>query len=85
MPESLGSLSDKDGPLGPYLRFHAFNTYGWHLASETQPVQPQGYESIEWRYLPEYAQPQDFIEERMRALNNQRVKALRELMGVGHG
>jgi len=82
MPESLGSLSDKDGPLGPYLRFHAFDSYGWHLAGREPPVQPEGYEGIEWTYLSEYAQPHDFIEERMRALNNQRVIALRELMGV---
>jgi len=82
MPECLGSLSDKDGPLCAYLRFHALNVYGWHPANEEKPSQPEGYEEIEWCYLPEYAHPKEFIGERMRQLNSQRVIALRRLMGI---
>jgi hypothetical protein len=85
MPECLGSLSDKAGPLGSYLKYHAYAVYGWHLDGETPPAQPEGYERIEWNYLSAYDEPQDFIEGRMGELNNQRVVILRGLMGQVDG
>ncbi|MBT0958671.1 hypothetical protein IV417_14875 [Alphaproteobacteria bacterium KMM 3653] len=82
MPEALGSLSDKLGPLGPYLKYHAYSVYGWHLKSEAVPEMPEGYEEIRWTYFEEIDDPLAFIHDRLKKLNNQRVKLLRPLMGL---
>jgi hypothetical protein len=80
MPEYFGSLSDKEGPLCAFLKYHAWECYGWHPASTRPPSKPDGYDTVEWRYLPAIADPRSFIRQRMNALDNQRVRLLRELM-----
>ena len=79
MPEYFGSLSDKQGPLCAYLRYHAWERYNWHI-SPPPPEKPEGYEALEWRYLRAIDNPQTFVQERMQTLGNQRVLKLRELM-----
>ncbi|MBM9593438.1 hypothetical protein [Roseitranquillus sediminis] len=85
MPEPLASLSDKQGPLGPYLRFHAFDAYGWSPAGEDAPGRPDGYEMISWTYFEPHSDPWSFIRQQMSRLNNDRVRALAPLMGLGPG
>ena len=79
MPEYFGSLSDKQGPLCSYFKYHAWKNYGW-CPSGAAPQEPEGYASLEWRYLPAIDNPHEFIEQRMKVLDNQRVRMLNELM-----
>jgi hypothetical protein len=79
MPEFFGSLSDKNGPLCAYLKFHAWSQYGWS-PDGTAPPEPVDYQTLDWRYLAPLDEPQAFIVARMVALDNQRVKMLRQLM-----
>lgn len=82
LPEALASLSDKTGPAVPYLRFHAWNTYGWKPAGEQTPQKPYAYEEIEWRYLPSTDNPKEEIHAALMRGNSQRHKSLRLLMGL---
>lgn len=79
MPEYLASLSDKDGPLGAYLRYHAWEKYGWKPIEEDDPQRPEGYEAISWCYLREEIDPRGFISSRVQKLDNERCKILRSL------
>ncbi len=80
MPECLASLSDKSGPLGPYLRYHAFWVYSWHPANVAPPKRPEGFEEIKWSYFDAHNDPLSFIKHRVSNLKNQRVEKLRKLM-----
>jgi len=79
MPEFFGSLSDKQGPLCAFLRYHAWQCYGWSYGGQ-DVVEPDGYKTLEWRYIPPIANPRDYILRRLGDLNNQRVHLLREAM-----
>lgn len=82
MPECLGSLSDKNGPLCDFLKYHAYSVYGWKPSGFGMPTKPQGFDDIEWNYFDSIEAPQEFVNHRVMTLNNQRVKALRPLMGL---
>ena len=82
MPECLGSLSDKMGPLGPYLKYHALSVYGWSLASTEAPAKPKNFDDVTWTYFKEFDESVNFIHSRLKALDNQRVRLLRPLMGI---
>lgn len=79
MPEYLASLSDKDGPLGAYLRYHAWAKYRWKPSGEAEPEEPEGYPAVSWRYLREEADPIGVIDSRVSELQNKRCKLLRSL------
>ncbi|MDT8429370.1 MAG: hypothetical protein RQ757_11445 [Pseudomonadales bacterium] len=79
MPEYLASLSDKDGPLGAYLRYHAWEKYNWKPASDPEPQEPEGYSAVSWHYLREESDPVGIIESRVQELENERCKLLRSL------
>lgn len=81
MPEFFGSLSDKQGPLCAYLRFHAWDRYGWSLGDQ-KVERPEGYEALEWHYLPAIEDPKGYILKRVGELNNQRVHLLRQAMSL---
>ena len=85
MPECLGSLSDKDGPLCRFLEYHAWKVYGWHPAHTEAPEMPPGYDCISWRYLDPHAETLMFVRHRVMSLKNQRVMILRQLMGLADG
>jgi hypothetical protein len=78
--ECFASLTDKDGPLTAYLRWHAWTVYGWKPSAEKPPQMPQGYKSIRWRYLTNILAPRQFIRQRLEKLTNQRVRILRPIM-----
>lgn len=79
MPEYFGSLSDKRGPLCRYLRYHARHRYGW-WPGDTPPEEPPGYQDLTFEYLPLVPDPRGAVHQRMSELNNQRVRALQQLM-----
>jgi len=80
MPEYLASLTDKDGPLGAYLRYHSWIRYGWKPLEEDEPEKPDGYDAISWCYLREEGDPIGFVKSRVEELDNERCKLLRSLM-----
>jgi hypothetical protein len=80
MPEYLASLSDKDGPFAHFLRFHAWTRYGWKPAGYPEPPRPDGFDSIEWRYLEDHPNPLGFVRDRLATLKNQRTTLLNPLM-----
>lgn len=82
MPECLGSLSDKDGPLCRFLEFHAWSVYRWRPENADVPEKPPGYDEIQWSYLDPHHDPMGFIRERVMTLGNQRIVVLRQLMGL---
>ena len=82
IPECYGTLTDKEGPLAPYLRYHAVSEYGWKPDGTSEPEPPDGYSDIRFSYLDRYDNPQGFVRARLMALDNQRVQALRILMGI---
>jgi hypothetical protein len=80
MPEYLASLSDKEGPFAQFLRFHAWQSYGWKPSGYPEPPKPDGFDEIEWKYLEDYADPLGFVFERVKTLKNQRTTLLHPLM-----
>lgn len=82
VPESFGGLTDKDGPLASYLRYHAYATYGWKPSPVAVPNKPDGFDSIAFNYLPVHSDPKAAIALRVSNLNNDRLRTLRPLMGL---
>lgn len=78
--EPLASLTDKDGPLTAFLRWHAWNVYGWKPETENDPRKPNGYDSIVWRYLQRVDDPKALIRMRLNEAKNQRAEILRPIM-----
>ena len=82
LPESLGSLSDKGGPLCQFLEYHAYSVYDWMPKEFQKPQKPEGFDEISWQYFTPIENAKNFVHDRVMNLNNQRVKALRPLMGL---
>jgi hypothetical protein len=54
VPAAYAGLTDDDGPLAPYLRYHAFAAYEkWHPECRQRPEKPDDYDSFSnaWQYL----------------------------------
>ncbi|MCY4611599.1 MAG: hypothetical protein OXC38_07885 [Gammaproteobacteria bacterium] len=81
MPESFGGLSDKQGPLVPYLRHHAEAAYGWWPDSRDPVAKPPGYDDLVWNCFDPIPDPMGVIRERISKSNAQRAIVLRELLG----
>ena len=81
VPECFANLTDKNGPLTGYLRWHAWTVYGWK-PNHAEPQMPAGYSDIQWRYLPRFDAPRVFIGQRIAELDNERVRILRSIMEV---
>ena len=82
LPESLASLTDKQGPLVPYLRYHAETVYGWRPVGKDIVGKPRGYEDLIWTYLDPIPNPLGFVQCRMQRSNEKRIGILRNLMGI---
>ena len=61
MPEFLGSLSDKNGPLARYFQYHAQSVYGLTPKGKNQVPKPADFENLSFRYLPKVSKPQKFL------------------------
>lgn len=80
VPECFGSLTDKHGPLTPYLRYHAHEQYGWKPESEEPPVEPAGYKEIQWNYFEGIDNPIRYIKEQVERYNNERLRCLKPIL-----
>ena len=80
VPEPFASLTDRDGPLTGFLRWHAWTVYRWKPASASAPAKPNGYDRVTWRYMTRFDSPREFIRERVMQLKNERVEILRPIM-----
>ena len=83
MPECFGSLSDKGGPLSGLLEYHSFSVYGWTPKDFQKPLKPDGFDDVKWQYFDPIENAKSFVHNRVLSLNNQNVKILRPLMGLG--
>ena len=87
MPESLGSLSDKNGPLVDALRFHAQEVYHWRPDNKPEVELPKYFEKsewdkLEWTYMKPIKSPRNSVENRLRELDNQKVQKLCSILGI---
>jgi len=82
IPEPLASLTDKNGPLTGYLRWHSWEVYGWKPDRAAEPAKPADYDQVKdkWRYLAAIEDPQAWIRQRFNMLDNQRTRILRPIM-----
>lgn len=80
VPEPFASLTDKDGPLTGFLRWHAWTVYRWKPTSAMAPAKPNGYDQVRWRYMTRFDRPREFIRDRVVQLKNERVEILRPIM-----
>ena len=80
VPECLANLTDKKGPLTAFLRWHAWEVYGWKPKQQDNPNRPDGYGDIEWRYLTGVRNPKGAIRRRFCSLSNERTRILRPIM-----
>ena len=83
VPAAYAGLTDDDGPLAPYLRYHAFKVYRWRPKGRPAPKMPSEYEKFasKWRYLS--AEPGDARERvlaRLKEGRGQRAKVLRKFI-----
>ena len=54
VPAAYAGLTDDDGPLAHYLRYHAFAAYEeWHPECRQRPEKPDDYDSFRhsWQYI----------------------------------
>lgn len=53
VPKFFASLTDGNGPLLPYLKYHSLQVYEWAPkdVGKAEIAKPVGYDSIQWRYL----------------------------------
>lgn len=82
IPECFASLTDKEGPLTQYLRYHTWQRYGWLPRGQEPPSKPDGYDEISWRYFDGIAEPKEFVLDRINQGNCQRAKVLKGLMNL---
>lgn len=80
IPEYLGSLSDKQGPLTRYLRYHAWQVYQWRPADAEPPCAPDHYAEIRWNYLTPVVDPVGFFRDEFASANCRRSRVLKPLM-----
>lgn len=81
VPEALSTTTDKDGPLTSYLRWHAWEKYGWHPTGTPVPdKKPAGYSAIPWRYLKGLPHPKEAVQEKLESITGQKLINLRKIM-----
>lgn len=85
LPEYFGSLSDKQGPLTHYLRYHAWHAYQWKPADVEEPNKPEGYDEVSWSYFDPVDDPAGFLRAEFSKGNCGRCKTMRPLMKQASG
>lgn len=78
--EPFAGLTDKNGPLTAFLKYHAWKVYGWKPEIAEEPDKPKGYDKIQWRYLSKIENPLDSIKHEFLRRNNKRTIILRPIM-----
>jgi hypothetical protein len=83
VPAAYAGLTDADGPLAPYLRYHAFKVYRWRPKGRPAPKKPSEYEKFasKWRYLSaEPGNARERVLARLKEGRGQRAKVLRKFI-----
>ncbi len=83
VPAAYAGLTDEDGPLAPYLRYHAFKSYDeWFPEGMPQPQKPDDYDTFsnEWRYLDAEADAPSLVFKRLEKSKSRRAEVLREFI-----
>lgn len=83
VPAAYAGLTDSDGPLAPYLRYHAFEVYGWHPEGKPAPSKPLEYEKFrkKWQYLrAERGDARERVLKRLKRGRGKRAKVLRKFI-----
>jgi hypothetical protein len=78
VPAAYSGLTDHDGPLAPYLRYHAYTHYGWRPGDEQDPKEPAEYEKFleKCKYLDGRSDAREFILKRLQKSQSKRAKLL---------
>ena len=80
IPEPFASLTDKNGPLTEYLRWHSWSTYCWKPEGAKNPMKPTRFDHIQWRYFAPIPDPLSVIRSRLEEKRDKRTKALYPIM-----
>jgi hypothetical protein len=85
MPEYFGSLSDKNGPLAVFLRWHSSAVYGWQPKdaggrSLPLPKAPQGFDEISWHYFEPIHESKDVVSAVLAKSNSKAATTLKYVL-----
>lgn len=83
VPAAYAGLTDGDGPLAPYLRYHAFKVYRWRPKGKPAPKKPLEYEKFRklWRYLrAERGNARKLVLDRLQQGRGRRAEVLRKFI-----
>ena len=80
VPAAYSGLTDHDGPLAPYLRYHAYKHYKWRPEDEQDPKEPAEYEKFleKCKYLVGRLDAPKVILSRLQKSQSKRAKLLCE-------
>jgi hypothetical protein len=88
VPAAYAGLTDDEGPLAPYLRYHAHDAYEeWCPECKQMPKKPDDYDAFSsaWQYLPaapaEHGNSRDLVVTRLKGSRSGRAKVLRKFIG----
>lgn len=84
VPAAYAGLTDDDGPLAPYLRYHAFAAYEeWHPECKQRPEKPDDYDSFSgaWQYLDaEDGNARERVMTQLQKSHSERAKVLQDFI-----
>jgi hypothetical protein len=83
VPAAYAGLTDDDGPLTPYLRYHAYEHYKWCPEPTHTPHKPADYDMFrnEWQHLPPSAgDAKNLVFNRLQESKSLRAKVLRQFI-----
>jgi hypothetical protein len=83
VPAAYAGLTDDDGPLAPYLRYHAYDRYDeWYPEGMPQPTKPDDYDTFsnEWQYLDAAADSPSLVFKRLEKSGSERAEVLRDFI-----
>lgn len=84
VPAAYAGLTDGDGPLAPYLRYHAFAAYEeWHPECTQRPEKPDDYDSFSnaWQYIDvEDGNARERVLTQLRKSQSERAKVLQNFI-----
>jgi len=82
VPAAYAGLTDDDGPLAPYLRYHAYDRYKWWPRGKKAPKKPAEYDTFrkKWQYLPAAAEARSLVLKRLQKSRSKRARVLREFI-----
>jgi hypothetical protein len=82
VPAAYAGLTDHDGPLAPYLRYHAYNHYGWRPEDEEAPKEPAEYQKFleKCKYLFGRPDAPEFVLKSLQKSQSKRAELLRKFI-----